>query len=172
MRLRDDDVRENAAAHSCLHAVDFYSFFSLSQRLTSGTQDSAHEADAEEQEEQQEEVDDDEEMGEDDEEGEEDGEDEDLFCCDGCMDELPASATRFHCNSCKNYDLCTKCMAKNENKQKAAASASSSSAAPKKKTGRAAPTEDAEHPLSHTFTKVSGAAGDEEEEEEEKTSSK
>ncbi len=104
-------------------------------------------------------------MGEDAEEGEEEEDEEgDVFACDRCMDELPASAVRFHCNTCENYDLCSKCKTKADS-----AAAAGSSAAPKKKAGRSAPPEvgaDA-HPTSHTFTKIEAAAAAEEDDEEE-----
>jgi hypothetical protein len=117
----------------------------------------------------------------DDDDDEEEG---DMFCCDACMDELPASsAVRFHCDQCENYDLCVRCKTDADKKAaqaggaSAAAAAAAASAGSSKGVKRSVQGQAHAHPSSHTFTRIEpSSAGaheeDDEEEEEEKESDK
>jgi hypothetical protein len=104
----------------------------------------------------------------------------DMFCCDACMDELPASsAVRFHCDQCENYDLCVRCKTEADKKAAQAGGASAAAAASSSKgVKRSVQGQAHAHPSSHTFTRIepsSSAAAhedEEEEEEEEKESDK
>ena len=112
----------------------------------------------EEEDDAEEEVMDDSDGAEDDGEGEgaaAAGEGDDQgFCCDVCLIELPSSLVRFHCDVCECYDLCDKCMkdAEKASKKAATAAAASSSSAAKKGGRSAAVTKG--HPASHTFTRI------------------
>jgi len=134
-------------------------------RLTTGGEKSA--AAGEEEVEEEDEAEDDADF-----DGEHDEDEEgDLFCCDACMDELPASTARFHCNQCENYDLCAACMMQLEAKRKQQSSKAAASASAASAGGVKRPAADGghSHPASHTFTRIEGgAAAAQEEEEEEK----
>jgi hypothetical protein len=100
--------------------------------------------------------------------GDDDGEEE-LYACDVCMDELPPSQIRYHCDSCPCYDLCEKCMAKAAKLSASSSDAAAASAGSASKKSRSAASISSSHPSSHTFSKIE-ASHDVEEEEEEKES--